>query len=233
MPSAALRAARATPRSIRIGANLVVAAVSLLLMLCLCEIGARILLGGIGTSGDRNDYLSRRWYADHPPLQNASGFRERDFAPFARPGVLRIAAVGDSFTYGAGIREEERISDLLHVRLNRDRSHRYEVLNFGRPGANYLEHRANMAAAIKAAHPDFVLLQWYLNDLDDPDEHRPNPKQPGWIWHRKLAGSSALYMLFSHAMTDAQVRLGLVEPDAYYARYLNPRDPLARRRMPG
>ena len=201
---------------------------SLIIVLFGCEIGARILLSDIGTTGNRTDYFSQRWYTSHPPQKNRLGFRDRDFTPMAQPGIFRIAIIGDSFTYGAGIMERDRVSDRLDELLNR-REHRYEVLNFGVPGANYAEHRANMAVAIRASHPHFILLQWYLNDVDDPQTRRPDPKQPGWILHEPLSRSSALYMLLSHAFADAQIRLGLVDPDAYYARFRNPRDELAQR----
>lgn len=44
---------------------------------------------------------------------NADGWRGRALAPEKPPGTLRLVAVGDSRTFGYGVREEERFTELL------------------------------------------------------------------------------------------------------------------------
>lgn len=209
--------------------NLTIVLASILICLPVMELATRVLLADVGTTGDETSFLSRRWAERHPPARNRLGFRERAFAAVPAPGVVRIAAVGDSFTYGAGILENERVSDRLEALLNRSSRGRFEVINFGRPGANYEQHLENLRVALAEAKPRFVLLQWYLNDVDDPVERRPKPRQPGSLWHHQLSGASTLYGLAAQVFADVQMRLGLVRPDAYYARYLDPADPIARR----
>ena len=43
------------------------------------------------------------------------------------------------------------------------------MLNFGTAGANTPEHLATVTKLLQEVHPDFVLLQWYVNDVEDDD----------------------------------------------------------------
>jgi hypothetical protein len=193
------------------------------------EFAARWMLSDIGTTGHRTTYLSQRWYAANPPRVNRVNFREREFTQSAAPGVLRIALVGDSFTYAPGIMEVERISNRLEAGLNSSRGDKFEVLNFGQSGANYEEHEVNLRLALEMAKPHYVLLQWYLNDLDDPTDPRPRPYQLGSFFHYQLSAVSVLYYLAAQVFVDAQIKLGVIDVDSYYARFLDPTDPVARR----
>jgi hypothetical protein len=65
---------------------------------------------------------------------NRFGFRERDFQLEKPANVYRITVIGDSLTFGNGIEEQDRVSNLLEQRLNADQNRGnvdYEVLNFG------------------------------------------------------------------------------------------------------
>lgn len=64
---------------------------------------------------------------------NADHLRMGPIAPKA-PGRLRIAAVGDSVTFGWGVRAEESWTTLLEVELQR-RGHGVDIINAGSPGA--------------------------------------------------------------------------------------------------
>ena len=60
---------------------------------------------------------------------NGQGIRaDRDFAPRPAPGVVRVAAFGDSFTHGSEVPNGATWADRL------DAHPRLEVLNFGVPG---------------------------------------------------------------------------------------------------
>jgi hypothetical protein len=161
---------------------------------------------------------------------NDAGFRGRAFTETKPPGIYRIAVVGDSFTYGNGIRQEDRFSDLLQARLP---SH-IEVLNFGQPGANTPEHRHLVEALLPRIHPDFVLLQWYINDVEDDDSSgRPTfiPLLPIRRLHNWLNDASALYTVMNMQWAELQVALGMtISYQDYLKRRLadpNSRDSLA------
>jgi hypothetical protein len=150
---------------------------------------------------------------------NSSGFREREFSAAKPAGVYRIVAVGDSFTYGNGIRQEDRYSDLLQARLPSN----FEVLNFGAPGANTPEHRTLVGHLLSDIHPDFVLLQWYLNDMEDDETvGRPafRPLMPVRTIHDWLNDTSALYTVANMQWAQTQVMLGMTTS---YSEYLHRR----------
>src|SRR5260370_372570 len=49
---------------------------------------------------------------------------------------------------------------------------RYGVLNFGMPGNNMPEHLQELDVVLPL-HPNFVLLQLYVNDFETPNMRRP------------------------------------------------------------
>jgi hypothetical protein len=168
----------------------------------------RFAFRDVTTSSDNGGYFTQRWFHTGAVRLNSSGFREREFTPQKPAGTYRIAAVGDSFTFGNGVRQQDRYSDLLQARLP---SH-FEVLNFGAPGANTPEHRSLVAHLLTDVHPDFVLLQWYVNDAEDDDSSgRPTfrPLMPIRSVHDWLNDVSALYTVADMQWAKMQVTLGM------------------------
>ena len=84
---------------------------------------------------------------------NEHGFRG-SFPPRARrPGVKRVVAIGDSFTFGLGAEDGETYPAQLEVELERRRGDgRAEVLNLSAPGWNLENARAAYEHQIGRAH---------------------------------------------------------------------------------
>jgi hypothetical protein len=172
------------------------------------EYATRFIFRDVTTSSDNGGFFSRRWYQRGEVTTNALGFRERAFDPIKPAGIYRIAAVGDSFTFGNGIRQQERYSDVLQAQLP---SH-FEVLNFGVAGANTPEHRLLVQRLLRDVHPDFILLQWYVNDVEDDDAiGRPSFRalMPYRPLHNWLNNTSALYTVANMQWAETQVTLGM------------------------
>src|SRR5438445_129949 len=91
---------------------------------------------------------------------NRLGYRDRELGP-KDPDRYRIAVIGDSFTWGQGVEAEERFSNLIGGVLGPH----YEVLNFGIPGHDMPQH-LEVLDQVLPMHPDFVLLQLYINDFE-------------------------------------------------------------------
>ncbi len=185
----------------------VLSVIAVALSLAAAEPLTRYVFRDITTTADNGGYFSRRWLRGGAVQRNHAGFRERLFENTKSPGTYRIAVIGDSFTFGNGIRQEDRYTDVLHRRLPAY----FEVLNFGTPGANTPEHRDLVARLLPLVKPDFVLLQWYVNDMDNADPaERPAFKtlMPILPWHDWLVERSALYSLANTRWAEAQVRLG-------------------------
>jgi hypothetical protein len=192
----------------------------LLVLLCVSIVGlvvlefaTRIVFSDIGSTGDNTSYFARRWRAEHPPAQNVLGFRERDFDPVAQPAVYRIAVVGDSFIYGQGVLEFERLTNRLEAGLTAAGPY-FEVLNFGEPGADYEENTINAALAITSSHPDYVLLSWFHNDVVDPQGPSVRLARLAWKLHPWLNPNSALYFLMDNAFQRLQMAIRISSYEA-------------------
>lgn len=206
-----------------------VALIAAVVALALLELAARWLLDDIGTTGDNTSWFAERWRATQRPLRNSLGFREREFDPTVAPGAYRIAVVGDSFTYGQGIAEPERLTERLQRALDAGGG-AFEVLNFGQPGADYEQNTHNLSVALARARPDFVLIEWFLNDIDDPEHHRPRPWPLLPKVHYLVNPRSALYFVLNKVWFDLQMISGLIDYDRWYRDQYGAADrPLARR----
>jgi hypothetical protein len=132
------------------------------------------------------------WYPDHlfqydPTVGytlraggdiNAYGVRGPAFPVAKPPGSTRIVMVGDSFTFGSGVRESESQPRQLERALNARAGARYEVINLGVPGYNIEQELLFFRAKGRALVPDVVIVAFTLSDaelgflwLNDP-EHR-------------------------------------------------------------
>ena len=100
-----------------------------------------------------------------PVQTNSLGFREREYPVERAPEVVRIAVLGDSYTFGTGVPFEEIFSKRLEKHLN-TLGVPSEVVNFGVPGYNTaleLETWREVASRFKA---DLVILGYVLNDVE-------------------------------------------------------------------
>jgi hypothetical protein len=152
---------------------------------------------------------------------NSLGYRDREIGPKA-PNRYRIAIIGDSFTFGNGVEEPDRFSNLLQGFLGPT----YEVLNFGHPGNNMPDHLEELEQVLTFS-PDFVLLQLYENDFETPNMTRNRPRAfpllPSDL-DRRIEQPSLLYRLMVDRWDQLQERIGLEESYTHYmARHL--RDP--------
>jgi hypothetical protein len=110
----------------------------LIIVLSLLTISAEFVVRwtfrDVTSTSDNSSYFARRW--QQTLRKNSYGFRERDFTLAKPQGIYRVAVIGDSITYGQGIQEQDRFSNLIEKELTRQNGKRgYEVLNFGQPGA--------------------------------------------------------------------------------------------------
>jgi hypothetical protein len=101
---------------------------------------------------------------------NSLQFRDAEFAP-RRPGVRRVAVLGDSFTEGQGVKEPDTYPRRLETLLNAAEPGRWEVLNWGRRGADFprLYHTFEQ---LLQYDPDVVVYGMFLNDAEQADGFR-------------------------------------------------------------
>lgn len=95
---------------------------------------------------------------------NARGVRERD-VPVEKPnGRVRILILGDSQTWGLGVEQGQRYSEVLDGLL-RQGGFQAEVLNFGVNGYGTDQAYLLFKQAGAEYRPDLVVLGFYWNDL--------------------------------------------------------------------
>jgi hypothetical protein len=197
--------------------NLIVLTVAIAVATAGAEAATRWVFRDVTTSADSGSFFSRRWIND--VAFNQSGFRERDFPLEKPPNTYRVAVIGDSFTFGNGLPPEQRYTDLMNAWL----PDRFEVLNFAIPGNNTPQHLQTLRSRVLPAKPDFVLLQWFVNDIEGEDlSQRPRPAllAPHPALHRWLNRHSALYVIANLRWAEIQIALGWYPS---YAEYLKMR----------
>lgn len=100
---------------------------------------------------------------------NREGFRGPEVNLVKSPGTFRIFSLGDSFTFGLGVENDETYPALLEVELNQGTKNgqRYEVINGGVPGYNLAHYYLVLKHRVLRYNPDLVvvgILPW--NDWD-------------------------------------------------------------------
>lgn len=164
--------------------RLLLGAGALLLALLLAECGARaaasMLQRGRGVDFDpvlgwsMLPHVEKRgefWSASEPGRTNSHGWRDKERTLHKPPGVRRLAALGDSFTFGQGVDAAMRFTELVEEATG------WEVLNFGACGYGTDQELLVYEHVARRFAPDAVLLTVFLgNDLDDIRLER----QSGW-----------------------------------------------------
>jgi hypothetical protein len=108
-------------------------------------------------------YTSALWERRFVRL-NQSGFRDRDHATAKRG--CRIAVVGDSYAFGAGIRRpEDRLGERVAADLTASTGRPWEPINASRGDSHTLQEMAFLKA-IEPLSPDVIILLYVFNDID-------------------------------------------------------------------
>ena len=91
---------------------------------------------------------------------NSDGFRGPDWTRGKRPGVRRVAILGDSFIAAEGVEEKEtlvnRLEDLLSVHTRP--GEQWEVMNCGIAGSSTADQLALYRNVVREYHPDIVVV---------------------------------------------------------------------------
>jgi hypothetical protein len=94
---------------------------------------------------------------------NRLGYPGRDFDRPCRPGVLRVAALGDSFAVGPAVPFADNYLTVLEQSLSG-----VEVFNFGVSGAGPREYREILERDVWLHQPDLVLMSVFVgNDVTE------------------------------------------------------------------
>jgi len=143
-------------------------------------------------------YFTLRHQPDFKKEINGFRLRGKHFLAAANDNY-RVVVLGDSLTYGQGVHPHNlRFTEKVEQFFNQQAEGRkIEVINVGINGHD-LPHHLQFLHFIYAINPDFVLYQWFLNDMDVKPNHK-SIFAPHLIKNRKiheyLWQNSALYVL--------------------------------------
>jgi lysophospholipase L1-like esterase len=119
---------------------------------------------------------------------NSYGLRGPEPSPPERGGVARIAAIGDSFTFGMGVEAEQAWPAQLESLLTRE-DRPVEVLNFGVCAYSIADSLAVLEHKTDPWHPRAVVFGYFHNDPDTL------PLQP-------------MFRAFQHPLSPFRLKLG-------------------------
>jgi lysophospholipase L1-like esterase len=107
---------------------------------------------------------------------NSAGMRGPEVEKEAPPGTFRIGIVGDSFTMGAGVAEEDAYPARVQVLLNeRTSGARFEVLNLGLGGLNVRQAVKRLVKVGLPYGPRLVVYGFTVNDIEKRRDARREP----------------------------------------------------------
>jgi len=98
---------------------------------------------------------------------NAEGFRDRSWDPVAADKTFRVLVLGDSFTFGMGVEQNETYTWLIEQKLNLYTA--TTVINVGVGGWGTAHEYALLRdEALARYHPNAILVGYFIgNDLGD------------------------------------------------------------------
>jgi hypothetical protein len=98
---------------------------------------------------------------------NSFGCRDREYDRQKTNGTIRIVVMGDSVTFGQGVRVEETYPRLLERSLNAKFSrNNVELINFGVQGYTVNNQVARFVAEAVEFHPDIAIIAPISQDLN-------------------------------------------------------------------
>jgi lysophospholipase L1-like esterase len=118
----------------------------------------------------RNPYLF--WRLKYPTdsfhFTNLQGFRGRLISKKKSNNIVRIFCIGDSCTFGLGVKYFEAYPFILEELLNKNSSKiKYEVVNAGVPGYSSLQGLRLLERYILGYKPDIIIASFGWNDTHE------------------------------------------------------------------
>jgi len=144
---------------------------------------------------------------------------QRDFAIPKPAGVYRIAALGDSFTFGMAVEEEDSWPRRLEAELAG--RHAVEVINFGVMGYDTTQESRLLETKVPAFQPDLIIICYCLNDVGVLSRERRVLSQyrgyngfftTGLPWLDRFLGKSRLYLLSKNRLFLLKTRADVQKP---------------------
>lgn len=147
---------------------------------------------------------------DQPVSVNSRGLRDAEYAPQPGPGVRRVLALGDSQTFGNGLRLADTWPKQMERRLSAapDGPARWEVLNAGIPGTDTWQHEILLRRLLEAYRVQAVVLAFYVNDVSPrwrPELRQDRPRERTNSFGKRVAYALKRSVLVSLVLQRLQL----------------------------
>lgn len=126
---------------------------------------------GYGVRGNQANVTTRHYVPGEYSVKistNSAGMRGQREYPVERTyGVGRVLILGDSFSFGFGVEDDEVVSAVLEDQLNEQAStgSSYEVVNLSVSGFGQAEELVTYRELGRKYAADFVILFYFSNDI--------------------------------------------------------------------
>lgn len=150
-----------------------------------------------------------RWQTyDYQVDANSLGFPGPVYAEEKRPGVLRVLTTGDAFTSAEGVDTSQAWPRLLEADLAGAGPYRSaEVMNFAITGYGPNQYAAVLETFVPRYKPDVIILEMFVNDLDDVAISNQKFRQQIGFGHPRPDGVFATLALGNlYALAGQQLR---------------------------
>jgi lysophospholipase L1-like esterase len=98
---------------------------------------------------------------------NSRGYRTGEYTAGKTPATVRIACIGDSWTFGMNVNQDETYPSRLAARLHDARpGSRFEVLNFGVLGYSSFQGLQLLKTRVLDLNPDVLAIGFGMNDSE-------------------------------------------------------------------
>jgi hypothetical protein len=167
--------------------------------------------------------VSQHWFDRHV-RHNAEGFRDdRPFPTHVPPGMKRICFIGDSFTFGQGVKDpSDRFSDRVRSRLEAERPGAFLVSNLGATGI-HVQLVTNLLETIleRGYQIDCLVYTICLNDIEGYEpavvemQKRLDLQSPRFFLFRESYFLNMLYFRILQARLPEVRNYYSMLPDSY------------------
>lgn len=158
--------------------NTLIMIIVLIIMLIFGEYLLRYYFKDVLSSPTSITYFHAKHNPNFVAENNTLGYRGAEFS-LEKDHRFRVVVMGDSFSWGQGVYPyTERFPEKLEGLFNQAAGQEIEVINLGRAGLG-LPQYAKFLPSVLALKPDFILYQWYINDMDVwQKDSLPRPLRP-------------------------------------------------------
>ena len=174
---------------------------------------------------------TQRWVQRHVQW-NSDGYRDRHFAVDKNPAEKKIFFLGDSYTFGHGIKDSnDRYAEILTAKLNATcTSGKFiTAYNLGLPGNQSVTHIQILERNLPRYRPDAVVMEYYFDDIDGDKLPNQDPRFEAQIFSYQQNPLLNFFLSRSYSLEYLYFRLlFLIRPDIDWGAYINFNESLYR-----